>query len=84
MAITIAMVIKNVCLSRRWKGELVIFRTGIQTPASFTHLVASGVPYLISTPEVECYTNVDVALHSIELSQERRLSLDPTLWIKLK
>jgi hypothetical protein len=40
MAVTIATVIKNVCLSRHWKAELVIFRTSIQTPASFTHHVA--------------------------------------------
>jgi hypothetical protein len=40
MAVTVAAVIKNVCLSRRWKAELVIFRFCIQTPASLTHLVA--------------------------------------------
>jgi hypothetical protein len=40
MAVTIAAVIKNVCLSRHQKSELITLRTGIQTLASFTHLVA--------------------------------------------
>jgi hypothetical protein len=40
MAVTIAVVIKNVCLSRCRKAELAIFRTDIQTSANFTHLVA--------------------------------------------
>jgi hypothetical protein len=38
--ITVAPIIKNVCLSMRWKAELVTLRTGAQTPTSFTHLVA--------------------------------------------
>jgi hypothetical protein len=39
-AITIAVVIKNVCLCRCQKAEFVTFMTGIQIPVSFTHLVA--------------------------------------------
>jgi hypothetical protein len=39
MVVTIATDIKNLCLSRHQKAELVIFRTNIQTLASFTHLV---------------------------------------------
>jgi hypothetical protein len=40
MAVTVAAVIKNMCLRRRRKDEFVTFRTCIQTPACFTHLVA--------------------------------------------
>jgi hypothetical protein len=34
------MVVENVCLSRRQKADLVIFRSCIQTLASHTHLMA--------------------------------------------
>jgi hypothetical protein len=40
MAITVAEVAKNVCMSRHWKSNHVGFRTRGQTPASFTLLVA--------------------------------------------
>jgi hypothetical protein len=49
MAVTVTVVIENVCLSRHQKAELVIFRTGIQTPASFSHLMAQE-------PDQESYT----------------------------
>jgi hypothetical protein len=39
MSITMAAGIANVCLSRRWKAEQVMFRSCIETPTSFTHLV---------------------------------------------
>jgi hypothetical protein len=37
---TVAMGIRNVCLSRCWDAEQVIFRSCTQTSESFTHLVA--------------------------------------------
>jgi hypothetical protein len=40
MAITVAVGVENVCLSRRSKAEQVVFRSGIQTSASFIHSVA--------------------------------------------
>jgi hypothetical protein len=40
MAITIAMIIRNVCLSRRRKTDSISFRSYIRTLASLTHLVA--------------------------------------------
>jgi hypothetical protein len=39
MAVTVAPVMKNVCLSRRQKAELVTSKMGVQTPTSFTHLL---------------------------------------------
>jgi D-ribose pyranose/furanose isomerase RbsD len=39
-AVTTAAVIENVCLSRRWKAQHIMFRSCIQTLASSTHLVA--------------------------------------------
>jgi hypothetical protein len=39
-AVTIATVIRNVCLSRHRKADLESFRSGIQTLATLTHLVA--------------------------------------------
>jgi hypothetical protein len=40
MVINMAVGIGNVCKSKRWKAEQVIFRSCIQTPISFSHLVA--------------------------------------------
>jgi hypothetical protein len=40
MAVTVAMVIENVCLSRHRKADLISFRSCIQTLASLTHFVA--------------------------------------------
>jgi hypothetical protein len=40
MAVTVAMVIKNVCSSRHLKTNLESSRIGIQTLASITHLLA--------------------------------------------
>jgi hypothetical protein len=40
MAVTIAAVIENACLSRHQKAEFVTSRSSIQTLASFTHLAA--------------------------------------------
>jgi hypothetical protein len=37
MAVTVAMVIRNVCLSRHRKSNLVFFRSCIQTLATLTH-----------------------------------------------
>jgi hypothetical protein len=34
------MVIENMCLSKRWKADLISFRSYIRTLASLTHLVA--------------------------------------------
>jgi hypothetical protein len=39
MAVTIATVIKNMCLSRRQKADLESSRIGIQILASLTHLL---------------------------------------------
>jgi hypothetical protein len=48
-AVTIALVIKNVCLSRCRKTDLVTSRTGAQTPTSFTHLMAKNLTNHLST-----------------------------------
>jgi hypothetical protein len=40
IAITVAVDVRNVCMSRSWKAEQVIFRFFIQTPVSFTHYLA--------------------------------------------
>jgi hypothetical protein len=40
MAITIATVIRNVCLSRRRKADSISFRSYIRTLASLTHRMA--------------------------------------------
>jgi hypothetical protein len=40
MAITVAVGVRNVCVSRRWKDEKAIFRSCIRTPVCFTHLMA--------------------------------------------
>jgi hypothetical protein len=56
--ITIAAVIKNVCLSRRWKAEFIIYRTGIQTPASFTHLVAQKPDQALVYPKTGLQNSV--------------------------
>jgi hypothetical protein len=40
MAVIIATVIRNVCLSRRQKADLILFRSCIQTLASLTHHLA--------------------------------------------
>jgi hypothetical protein len=40
MAVTIAMVTKNVCMSRRWKAEHVGCRIHVQTSPEFALLVA--------------------------------------------
>jgi hypothetical protein len=40
MVVTVATVIKNVCLNRRQKAHLEPFRSGIHTLAALTHLVA--------------------------------------------
>jgi hypothetical protein len=40
MAITIATVIGNICLSRRWKADSISFRSCIWTLASLTHHMA--------------------------------------------
>jgi hypothetical protein len=45
---------KNVCLSRRWKADLVCFRSCIQTLASLTLLVAykpDQAPVYLGCPE---------------------------------
>jgi hypothetical protein len=42
MDVTVATVIKNVCLSMRQKADLVSFRSCIQTLTSLTHLVAEN------------------------------------------
>jgi hypothetical protein len=41
MAVAIATVIKNVCLSRHRKADLISVRNCIRTLASLTHLTAS-------------------------------------------
>jgi hypothetical protein len=40
MVITIATVIRNVCLSRHQKADSISFRSCIRTPASLTHHMA--------------------------------------------
>jgi carboxypeptidase C (cathepsin A) len=40
MGVTIATVIRNVCLSRHRKADSICFRSCIQTLTSLTHLVA--------------------------------------------
>jgi hypothetical protein len=55
MAVIIATVIKNVCLSRHQKADLISFRICIQTLASLTHFVALK---LNRTPTVQSVHNV--------------------------
>jgi hypothetical protein len=40
MAITVATVIRNMCLSRRWQTDSISLRSSIRTLRSLTHLVA--------------------------------------------
>jgi hypothetical protein len=40
MAITVATVIGNACLSRRWKADSIYFRSCIRSLASITHHMA--------------------------------------------
>jgi hypothetical protein len=39
MVINVAIRVGNMCLSRRWKADQVIFISCIQMPGSFMHLV---------------------------------------------
>jgi hypothetical protein len=55
MAITVATIIKNVCLSRHRKADLISFRSCIQTLACLTHFVALK---LDQTPTVQSVHNV--------------------------
>jgi hypothetical protein len=55
MAVTVATVIKNMCLSRRWKADLISFRSYIRTLASLTHLSAQKTD---RTPAVQSVHNV--------------------------
>jgi hypothetical protein len=54
-AVTVALVIKNVCLHRRRKAKLVTSKMGAQTPTSFTHLVAQKPD---QTPAVQSVRNL--------------------------
>jgi hypothetical protein len=60
MAVTIATIIRNVCLSRRQKADLESSRIGVQTLASLTHIVAqkldqtpAGAPDTVRQPVVQ-------------------------------
>jgi hypothetical protein len=55
MAITVATVIENMCLSSRWKADVVIFGSCILTLASLTHFVA---PKPDQTPAVQSVHNL--------------------------
>jgi hypothetical protein len=55
MAVTIATVIGNMCLSRHWKADLDSSISGTQTLATLTHLVAQK---LDGTPAVQTVHNV--------------------------
>jgi hypothetical protein len=46
---SVAPVIKNVCLSRHRKAELLTSRMGAQTLTSFTHLIAKSLTNHLST-----------------------------------
>jgi hypothetical protein len=61
MARTVVTVIENVCLSRRWKADIVFFRSCIQTLASLTHLVAQKPD---QTPAVQ-------SVHSLSRTKTR-------------
>jgi hypothetical protein len=65
MALTVAAVAKNVCMSRRWKADHVGFRTHVQTLACFVPLVALKAdwsPVCPVCPEYDqhCYLNSKV------------------------
>jgi hypothetical protein len=47
--VTVAPIIKNVCLSRCQKVELATSRTCAQTQTSFTHLMAKNLTNHLST-----------------------------------
>jgi hypothetical protein len=53
MAITIATVIKNMCLSRRQKSDLVSFRSCILTRACLTDLVTQNLTKHLYTQAVQ-------------------------------
>jgi hypothetical protein len=59
MAVTIATVIENMCLSKRQKADLVSLRSCIQTLASLTHFMAKkpdqtfGSQSIQNLPEIE-------------------------------
>jgi hypothetical protein len=55
MAITVATVIENVCLSRHQKADLISFRSCIRTLASLTHFVALKPD---RTPTIQSVHNV--------------------------
>jgi hypothetical protein len=55
MAVTIATVIRNVCLSRHWKADLKSFISDIQTLATLTHLPAQKPD---RTPAIQSVHNV--------------------------
>jgi hypothetical protein len=55
MAVTVATVIRNVCLCRRQKADLESFKICIQTLVSLTHLVAQKPD---QTPAVQSVHNL--------------------------
>jgi hypothetical protein len=63
MAVTIAAVIRNVCLSRRQKADLESFRSGIHTLATLTHLVVLKPD---RTPAVQSVHNLSRAEAGIQ------------------
>jgi hypothetical protein len=67
MAVTIAAVIKSVCLSRRQKAEHVTYRTPVQTPACFALLIApkpNQAPICSVCPEPDQHRNLTSKIRS--------------------
>jgi hypothetical protein len=69
MTITVAVVIKNVCVSRRQKDEHVAYRTCLQTPVSFAPLLVrkpDQAPVYPICPESDQHRNLTLKTHSDE------------------
>jgi hypothetical protein len=60
--VTVATVIKNVCLSRCRKADLEFFRSGIQTLAILTHLAASKRDRTPAFQFVHCVSRTEAGL----------------------
>jgi hypothetical protein len=64
MAITVAMIIKNVCLSRRRKADLESSRIDIHTLASLTHLVAQKPDQTSAVQSVHNLSRTEIDIQS--------------------
>jgi hypothetical protein len=64
MAITVATVIVNVCLSRRRKSDSISFRSCIRTLASLTHLVAQKSDRTIAIQSVHNVSRTKAGLQN--------------------